>query len=1065
MNDPAVPTAGDNDPLAWLRHATAAWEYMRRGEAASAESQFELALHALGDDSGSGQVDPEAPTADLLLGQVTARMLLGRAEEAERTLLNRFRMTEPDASASASVVQLRAWLAWSTLPNLARRWAETVNRVDEVLTRLPTGQADGSAWTVLRARLLERKATALSASGHVTQAQALFRQIIAVFERPSQGELSMEHANALLNFGASQFHSNNAREAEAPIRRALVIFEGLVEAGRTQARRHLGQAQMNLGLVLHECGRLEEALHQLVQAAATYDAEIRRLAGRPPVAQIRASRALVETNRAHTLYSMGRFDEAASHFRSGRRRYLALRIAAPQVKEDETRAWINLAHLQARQGLPAAAARTYRRAWRALEALITDGRANLATSSALARLGLARALLLQSRERQAAAHFTAGMNTFVVLAAQGQLQQGHEWLRLLVEHIDVGVQARLCAPETPAAILQALARPASYSVAVPGALCEQVEEVLGRMQVWRTGAPEVAWLDEVDRELLLHLMDRVAALLGGAEPDALRDAADACRRVVASLAAAAARRTGLPHLMADWFLRTRGLRAQRSALAQGRDHRLAELRERLARLHRLEERLLAQPQAGADARKISVPTDAAADRESWLELQADCEARRRALVAEGLLPPLLRLDAQTLSASMVRGSALLMLARGPAGDLSLTALHPPDRGGAIAHTVVASPAEPSKRTFDARVGNLLIRRELMFEHQTQALRRAANSPLEAIEAEAARPPAAGSMEDHLLDQWRKAVGEVFEPLVQQLASAGCTQLSLVPSEDLHLMPFHELLEDLLSRTGARLAVYPSCGAWARNTVLAGGRPRRGETVRWALAAPASAADKEPLPWVAVERLLSLRLWGPGSGIVQLPPEHPVAHGVSALLGMGHGHAADDNPALAGLLLAPGKLLSGHDLPSIRTCRLVLLSCCVLGRVDEVHAEPMGFLSACFGYECRFAVGWLVEVPDAEACLFSLVMQFALRERARARGRDDSCQVFRRVRSAIQRGQWPEGFGAWLEQELPAATRAAEVAPGPWLNRYEYLRDFEGGLFRAPPADLRRLMRWVVALGR
>jgi hypothetical protein len=73
-----------------------------------------------------------------------------------------------------------------------------------------------------------------------------------------------------------------------------------------------------------------------------------------------------------------------------------------------------------------------------------------------------------------------------------------------------------------------------------------------------------------------------------------------------------------------------------------------------------------------------------------------------------------------------------------------------------------------------------------------------------------------------------------------------------------------------------------------------------------------------------------------------------------------------------------------------------------------------------------------------------------------------------VRHGIAGARWPPGFGVWLEAELPAAVEAALAggqAPGPWLNRYELLRDFDGGVCGAPPPALRQLVPWVVALGR
>lgn len=66
-------------------------------------------------------------------------------------------------------------------------------------------------------------------------------------------------------------------------------------------------------------------------------------------------------NWAYTLFKASEFDGAAHHFRSAQRRYAALKLAQPQLRDDEARTWVKQAQLLARQGHLKAAQRLYAR--------------------------------------------------------------------------------------------------------------------------------------------------------------------------------------------------------------------------------------------------------------------------------------------------------------------------------------------------------------------------------------------------------------------------------------------------------------------------------------------------------------------------------------------------------------------------------------------------------------------------------------------------------------------------------------------------------------------------------
>jgi hypothetical protein len=224
-------------------------------------------------------------------------------------------------------------------------------------------------------------------------------------------------------------------------------------------------------------------------------------------------------------------------------------------------------------------------------------------------------------------------------------------------------------------------------------------------------------------------------------------------------------------------------------------------------------------------------------------------------------------------------------------------------------------------------------------------------------------------------------------------------------------------------------LYPSSGAWLRCRAA-----RAGDAAAPRWAALAAAVAEPPLPWVEVEAGLSRRLWGQSMASLD---------DADCLLGMGHGGTPDGNPAHAGLAV-DGGLLGALDLPLVRRCRRALLSACVLGQTEDASGEPLGFLSACFNHQATYATGWLTEVPDLAACLASLALQWALHRAGAEHAQVGWGEVGRATRRGLLRGEWPPGFAAWLEREWP-------VTAGP-ID------------FGAPPAPLRRVLPWLVALG-
>src|SRR5262249_55693561 len=147
-----------------------------------------------------------------------------------------------------------------------------------------------------------------------------------------------------------------------------------------------------------------------------------------------------------------------------------------------------------------------------------------------------------------------------------------------------------------------------------------LHRAIGRMAEWSPpGSPDAARTGPIWRLLahyLDYLFDWVAELLSQTEPTWLRAHAEPMERALARLREGAAAHPDASRLLADWFLHTHGLRAQRSALAQGTEPRVTLLRDHLQALRRIEDALLGDVAGTAsgdrpdDRRQASAPAPA-----------------------------------------------------------------------------------------------------------------------------------------------------------------------------------------------------------------------------------------------------------------------------------------------------------------------------------------------------------------------------------------------------------------------------------------------------------------------
>ncbi len=1051
----SAPRPAEADRAA-LTATAAGHECIRVGRYQQACAQFGAALQQLanvpGDVADNGLLRLDIAGA---LGE--ALVECDRLDEAEQALDGARALRDQLVAQGVDVPAVTdARLAlWAGRIRIWRREpAAAVAPLREAIARLSSAAVGPSA---VAAGCQATLAIALGMTGLHDDATRHNQVALAMLDSPTLRHLGKERSRVLSNLAIADWTLGRHAQAREGYFDVLAILHGLVEAGDRSRRIDIGRVQMNLGSVLTSLQSYDEAIAAYHQAIEIYSAEIRRAlrSGASP-ARLRASLASTRMNLGYAHFRAGHHDDAARWLRLALRDYALITSAAPHLHDDEARTRVNLAHLSLRQARPGAAQRGYAQAITIFGRLIEQGRHHLAGDLANAQLGLARALAAQGRLDAAARQGEVALHSLAALTRQGQLDQARLWLQGLRGLADALHSAGLM-PFASSRLQACLADAPLRGHPVAAEQTAELLDAITSVASWRnTSVGAVAGFNPFIAAYLRHLLAWVATLLGESDPAWLQVHAAPLGDVIERLREAAAGDGAA--LLADWFLSTRGLRAQRNALAQSGEPRVRELAALLQQLRRIEEELLGRGAAplssGHDTLRLAGSGTAvqppAQHAGAWSELHRRCDALRRQLVAERLVPPRLAAQAHALAQQLAGDEALFLLARPAASRAVVIGLRRPDAHGSFA-SATELPLAAALVPF--RCGELLaLVRQGVVAHARGALRRSAGSvPVATPERAELAEFAAGALHD--------LAQAVLAPVLDQMRTFGLSQATLVPSDDLHLLPWHLALDG-----DASIAVYPSVGAWLHGRSDAKALAAS-HAPRWAVAAWPAAGSAQALPWVEVEHALFRALW---RGSVPVDAAHRSADGVDAFIGMGHGRAAQDNPSHAGLEIDAGQIVTAHDLPALRSCRAVVLSCCVLGQTQDVFGEPLGFLSAAFGYDARFGAGWLIEVPDAQACLFGAALQFAWCEGVGEGEHDGTCEgiawrrVFEATRHGIAQGRWPEGFGAWLAQQLPRAA-AGVTAPG-WPATFAALAA-GSALYRTPPAALRRLMPWVIGLGQ
>jgi tetratricopeptide (TPR) repeat protein len=996
-----------------------------------------------------------------------------------------------------------------------------------------------------RARLRANLGHALSKREDLDAAIDLYGQALQEFEDliEREGRKELRNSRAFNRANLANVRSKRG-ELDAAIDlfgQALQELEDLIEReGRKELRHERARLRGNLGYARSSRGEGDAAIDLYSLALQEYEDLIEH-EGRK---DLRDSRARLRDNLGHARSKRGELDAAIDLFGQALQEFedLIERQGRKELRHDRAINRVVLANVRSKRGDSDAAIDLYGHALQEFEDLIErEGRKELRHERAINRAKLATAHAQAEEWAAAFGYFVPSLFELRTLAMDEQRRQHAPSYFGAAAMTFAQLSSVTCAATLPAgdaAVWQLLADALAQGelLASDWHKVQVLDEFLSGLASWINRSKELQHpvLTDLLRQATALQLRWLADLLSDAGAEFLSANAARIEQLIDQ-----ARQAVLcwqdPLELANWYFHTQGLHAQRLALIASDEPEVQELVALIHQLRQVEEQLWgpdggrtgvsdnSSRSVGDAGRSAALPsgTQIQADRRiaqarehrmaellqqsRALRLQRD--AKRQALVDRGLLPAniSLRLDARALRDQIPTGHGVLMLARG-GDDQPLAVSLFTDCFGAVQSQMLLSDANSYPQ---APVHN--------WRHAVRAADHWINSGRVARgaalrEGAAAPEDAPPTLTEQEIGQAQEALSRWLQPLLLRLQAKGVQELSLVASDDLNLLPWWRLLRGY----GLRVRVWPTAGDWYRRTIAECGVVQPTLALpRWAqVHHDARDEDGHAIVWVAMEAALSRRLWGQDATGQPLMHDDllqreelrwPDSMPVQALLAAGHGRERGQGHS-AGVLVGrrhdgQGIVLTGHHFTQIRNAERLLLSACVLGRLDDAMGEPLGAAATAFGYRARFAVGSLIRVGDMEAMVFSLALQWALKaaiieSSAQQKPEPDWAEVFQQLQQALHEGYYPQGFGDWLAQEMPLAAQTAvpngqQADSEPELQAYRAawrraLREELDELGHAAPgvtdwqpawrclanawaqqprSSLQRTANWMVCLGR
>jgi len=947
-------------------------------------------------------------------------------------------------------------------------------------------EAGHSQYRGKAARTRRNLGIALSQAGLLSDAMTQYQDALGAYQAlidAGQSHYSAEAAGTHMNLGVALNHAGKLSEAMTQYRDALGAYQALIDAGHSQYRAAAAGTRNSLGIALADAGQLGEAMAQYRDALGAYQTLID--AGH---SQYRDNAAATRINLGNALMWAGQLSEAIAQHQNALSDYQALIDAGHnQYRADVADARMSLGIALSQAGQLSEAITQYRDALGAYQMLIDAGHSQYRDNAARTRMNLGHALSNAGQLSDAMAQYQSTTDTLRNLVDEGQRQYTEKLVEaanlLANETLDwalnaatsdgersVDFDANLARAELEGALNQLTSLPLPSLDAQQLLALQTTWETVQRY--WRARDAVQTLLPTLTNAVLpvcATWQEQAAELLTRGSPEFLQSEYELRIRPMLLAMLDLLLETGQASAVANWHLRTQGLRAQRQVVSAGSltDDELKELDALYTQVEQLDREIHGQYRAdmvGLSARRIDADFDSGAQRgglrdseQTTKTMQSRLHARKilweeelqpleQRLQAQGRLPSAHHLDLADLGEKLnhpvsreAMQVVLLMLI--PVDEQSLAVVCV--RGGGWETGQPNYQADLHRMTVPTGESALRDIAETLTQAATRGKQRygAVRGDVGNADEQQALAATAGVLDESTLaalqTQWLTAP-DVLRPLLTDLRSQGVDEVHIVPGGDLHLAPWAASLDQAVP--GLRVRQFPTTASWWR---VMGEPVDTPAPTRWASLAFDAANTQAELIWVNAEALALQQIWSHAGddATPAMQPLNPVdphwpppdqrAAPVQALVGIGHGHAPEGNWALAGMVVGTDaskgaknprhRYFTGMDLHKIQDAKHIAMSCCVLGRVQDGQGEPIGMTALAFGFKARVALGSMVPVPDFEGALFSMAVHFAwaqAEQASLARGQHlDWSGVFHATRREVMTGRWPQGFGEWLLARL------------------------------------------------